>query len=61
MKKTIEFLKEVLAEAKHIVWPTRKHTIFSTIAVVVVSFAISYYLGLFDFLFTKGLENLLNR
>jgi preprotein translocase subunit SecE len=59
MSKTTEYIKEVRAEMKHVTWPSRNQTIFYTIAVLVVSVAIAYYLGLFDFLFSKGLEWLL--
>lgn len=59
MSKTVEFIKEVIAEAKNVHWPTKKQTIFYTIAVLVVSAIIAYYLGLLDFLFSKGLGFLL--
>ena len=60
MIKTItEFFKEVLAEAKYITWPSRKQTLFATIAVLAISVLVAYYLGLLDFLFSNGLEKLL--
>ncbi len=59
MKKITEFIKEVIAEANHVTWPTRKQAIYSTIAVLVISAFVAYYLGLFDFLFSKGLGELL--
>jgi preprotein translocase subunit SecE len=61
MSKTSEYLKEVTAEAKHITWPTRNQTIFYTIAVLVISAAIAYFLGAFDMLFSKGLQWLLTK
>lgn len=59
MKKTIEYIKEVIAEAKHVTWPTRKQTIIFTVAVLVVSIFVSYYIGLLDYLFSQGLKWLL--
>ena len=60
MIKTItEFFNEVLAEAKHITWPSRKQTLYATIAVLAISIFVAYYLGLLDFLFSKGLEQIL--
>lgn len=59
MNKITEYIKEVMAEAKHITWPTRTQTFYFTIAVLAISVFIAYYLGLFDFLFSKGLEQLL--
>jgi preprotein translocase subunit SecE len=59
MNKTIEYIKEVIAEAHHVTWPTRKQTMFFTIAVLSVSVIIAYYLGLLDYLFSNGLNFLL--
>jgi len=61
MSKTINYIKEVLAEAKHVTWPTKKQTIFYTVAVLAVSVIIAYYLGLLDLLFGQGLGLLLTR
>ena len=61
MNKTIEYIKEVIAEARHVTWPTRKQTIFFTVAVLVISIIIAYYLGLLDFLFGQSLKLLLTR
>jgi len=59
MDKTINYIKEVVAEGKKVTWPTRKQTIYFTIAVLIISVFVAYYLGLFDYLFTKGLGLLL--
>jgi preprotein translocase subunit SecE len=61
MDKIINYIKEVIEEAKKVTWPTRKQTIFFTITVLVVSLIIAYYLGLLDFIFSKGLGWLLTR
>jgi preprotein translocase subunit SecE len=61
MNKTVEYLKEVRAEAKNVTWPTRKETFYFTLAVLIVSAFIAYYLGLFDKLFAFGLQYLLSR
>lgn len=61
MNKTIEYFKEVKAEMKNVTWPTRKQTFYFTIAVLIVSGFIAYYLGLFDYIFSRGLEWLLSR
>lgn len=61
MNKIIDYIKEVIEEAKHVTWPTRKQTIFFTIAVLAVSVLIAYYLGLLDFLFGQGLKFLITK
>jgi len=59
MQKTINYLKEVIAEGKNVTWPTRKQTIYFTVAVLIISVFVAYYLGLLDFLFAEGLKTLL--
>jgi preprotein translocase SecE subunit len=59
MSKTKEYIKEVIAEGKNVHWPTRKQAILYTVAVLVVSAIVAYYLGLLDFLFGEGLGLLL--
>jgi preprotein translocase subunit SecE len=59
MNKITEYIKEVLAEAHHVTWPTKKQAVFYTIAVIVISVIVAYYLGLLDYLFKEGLSFLL--
>lgn len=61
MSKIIEYLKETRAEFKHVTWPTKMQAIYYTIAVIVVSIFIAYYLGLFDYIFKMGLERLITK
>lgn len=60
MSKATEYFKETKTELKHVIWPSRSQTIFYTIIVIVLSVVIGYLLGLFDFIFSKGLEKLLS-
>ncbi|MFA7192145.1 MAG: preprotein translocase subunit SecE [Candidatus Paceibacterota bacterium] len=59
MKELITYFKETKAEVKNVTWPTRTKAISATIAVIVISVGIAYYLGLFDYLFSSGLQWLL--
>lgn len=61
MNKTAVYIKEVIEESKKVTWPSRNQTLFFTVAVLIVSVGIAYYLNLFDSLFARGLEWLLNR
>jgi preprotein translocase subunit SecE len=56
MSKFTEYLKETKTELKHVIWPKRSQTIFYTLIVIILSVVVAYYLGLFDFIFSKGLE-----
>lgn len=59
MDKIINYIKEVIAEAKLVTWPTGQQTMYFTLAVLLVSIIIAYYLGLLDYLFSQGLGWLL--
>jgi len=61
MNKIILYIKEVIAEAHYVTWPTRRQTIFFTVTVLIISALVAYYLGLLDFLFGQGLKFLLTR
>ncbi len=55
----INYIKETQAEFKHVNWPTKKQTIAYTIAVIVISVVVAYFLGAFDQLFQFGLAKVL--
>jgi preprotein translocase subunit SecE len=55
-----KFLVEVKAEFSKVVWPTRQEAINLTIVVIVFSLIVALYLGALDYLFTRGLELLIN-
>ncbi|HEY4494463.1 MAG TPA: preprotein translocase subunit SecE [Candidatus Paceibacterota bacterium] len=59
MSKIIEYLKETRGELKHVIWPSRSQTIYYTLIVIVLSVLVAYFLGVFDFLFSKGLGKIL--
>ncbi len=49
----IQFLKEVKIEFKKITWPSRKHTLATTAAVLSFTLFIAFYLGLVDLILSK--------
>ncbi len=59
MSKITEYLKETRMELKHVIWPSRSQTMFYTLIVIALSIIIGYYLGVFDFIFQRGLEKVL--
>ena len=59
MNKTKEYIKDVIAEAKNVTWPTRQQTIYFTISVLAISIVVAYFLGFLDFSFGQGLKFLL--
>lgn len=53
MNKATKFLKEVQAELKKVVWPTREQTRRLTTIVVGVSLFVGLYVSALDYLLTK--------
>lgn len=60
MSKITEYIKETKTELKHVIWPNKTLTSYYTIIVIILSILIAYFLGLFDFLFSIGLEKLIS-
>jgi preprotein translocase subunit SecE len=61
MSKITEYFKETKGELKHVIWPSRSQTFYYTLIVIVLSVVVAYYLGVFDFIFSKGLELIINQ
>ena len=55
-----QYLKDTRAELRHVAWPTQTQTIVYTLLVAAISLGLAAYLGLFDFLFTTGLSQVVN-
>jgi preprotein translocase subunit SecE len=56
MNTFINYLKDTLAELKHVSWPTRTQAIVYTVLVIAVSILVSIFIGIVDFGFSRGLE-----
>ncbi len=52
----INYIKDVKGEMKHVAWPTRRQVFVFTVVVILISLFTAYFLGAFDFLFSKGLD-----
>jgi len=53
-----EYFRETIQEMKHVKWPSTRHVQWFTGIVIIVTFLVAYYLGLFDWLFGEGLKML---
>ena len=58
MSKITEYLEETKTELKHVIWPSRSQTFYYTLIVIILSVLVGYYLGIFDFIFSKGLQQI---
>ncbi|QJB58186.1 preprotein translocase subunit SecE [Pseudodesulfovibrio sp. zrk46] len=59
-KELTQFFEESKVEIKKVVWPTRKETITTCVAVLVVSVVIAIYLGIVDLALSKAVEAILS-
>ena len=60
MTKITEYFKETKGELKHVNWPGRRKTIFYTLVVIILSILLAYFLGIFDFIFSQGLNKIIS-
>ena len=59
MSKITEYLKETKTELKHVIWPSKSQTFYFTLVVIILSVLVAYFLGVFDFIFSKGLSKII--
>jgi len=59
MSKIAEYFKDTKAELKHVIWPSKNQTFYYTLIVIILSIVIAYYLGIFDFIFSTGLQKVI--
>ncbi len=59
MSKTTDYFNDIKAELKHVNWPTRSQTVAYTLIVLGLSVLIAYFLGVFDFIFSQGLQKII--
>jgi len=60
MSKITEYFKETKAELKHVNWPGKRQTLYYTLIVVALSVIVAYFLGVFDFIFSTGLQKIIS-
>jgi preprotein translocase subunit SecE len=56
MSHFINYLKDTIAELKHVSWPTQKQSLVYTALVVGISIIVSLFVGFVDFGFSRGLN-----
>ena len=59
--KLVNYIKASRIEMKKVVWPTRKETINHTLLVIGISLGVAAILGALDYIFSRGIEQLINR
>ncbi|MBI2631140.1 preprotein translocase subunit SecE [Candidatus Nomurabacteria bacterium] len=59
MSRITEYFRETKGELKHVIWPSKSQTMYYTLIVIILSIVIAYYLGIFDFIFSQGLQKVI--
>jgi len=53
LEKATRFLRDSRAELRKVSWPNRKELITYTIVVIVITFIVSMFIGVVDFVFSQ--------
>jgi preprotein translocase subunit SecE len=61
MNKIATYIQESVAELKKVTWPTKKETYNYTLLVIGISLGAAIFLGALDYLFTYGLQFIINK
>jgi len=59
--KLVNYIKESRLELKKVTWPTRKEAIQHSLLVIGISVGVAAILGLADYAFSWGIEQIINR
>ncbi len=61
MSQLIKYFRDTAAELKQVSWPTQRQAMLYTVLVIIISVLVSLFTGAFDFLFSQGIEAVVNR
>lgn len=61
MNKIASYIRESIAEMKKVTWPTKKETYNYTLLVIGISLGAAIFLGILDYIFTYGLQFIINK
>lgn len=60
MNSLIKYFRDTATELKQVNWPTQHQAMLYTALVIVISAFVALFTGAFDFLFSQGIEQLIN-
>ena len=59
LRRTQEFIREVVAEFRKVAWPSRQELINSTVVVIAVTVVVALFLGAVDVVLARVVERIL--
>ncbi|MFH0923933.1 MAG: preprotein translocase subunit SecE [Candidatus Falkowbacteria bacterium] len=60
MNKLTKYIAGSIEEMKKVTWPTKKETYSYTLLVIGISLAVAVFLGVLDYIFSFGVELIIN-
>ncbi|MCA9359714.1 preprotein translocase subunit SecE [Candidatus Nomurabacteria bacterium] len=61
MNNLTKYLRDTVAELKQVSWPTQHQAMLYTALVIGISIVVALFVGAFDYLFSQGINVLVNR
>ncbi len=61
MERFSRYIRAVIAEMKHVKWPSRRQAAVYTALVLGISAVVMVFVSLADFVFTSGIDFVVNR
>ncbi len=61
MERFSNYLRAVVAELKHVTWPTQRQAVIYSALVIGISMVVALLLGAFDFIFTGILDKIIEQ
>ena len=61
MTRFIKYLKATASEIRQVTWPTNREAALYTILIIIISTIVALYVGAFDYLFSQGINLLINK
>jgi preprotein translocase SecE subunit len=56
-----KYFRDTFAELRQVAWPTQSQTVKYTILVVLISVFVSLFVAAFDYVFSLGINTVVNR
>jgi len=61
MEKLTQYFRDTFRELKQVKWPTQNQALIYTLLVIVICLFVGLFVGLFDFIFSSGVDIIVNR
>ncbi|MEN9920957.1 MAG: SecE/Sec61-gamma subunit of protein translocation complex [Candidatus Parcubacteria bacterium] len=61
MTQLTKYVRATISEMRQVAWPSRQQAISYTLLVIAISTIVALYVGGLDYLFSQGVNSLVNR